>query len=146
MPPRHAIDKGAEKILPVFLDPKIFGIVKSKFKRLDEVLFRTLDILVNETLINDVERAELINFAVETKDKLKQQFSGDPAVMQKIEQILNAFPDLFGVDKRLIDIIKGIRPDDQLTEDPLKFEPGQMTQWLNLGYEKAQAVITSSPF
>lgn len=146
LPLRQAIDKGAEKILPVFLDPKIFGISESKFKRLDQTLFRTLDILVNETLLNDVERAELINYAVDTKDRLKQEFSGDPAVMQKIEQILNAYPNLFGGDRRLIDIIKGIRPDHQLTDDPLKFDPVKMTEWLNLGYAKAQSVITSSPF
>ncbi|MBN1797755.1 MAG: patatin-like phospholipase family protein [Spirochaetales bacterium] len=146
LPLRQAIDNGAQKILPVFLDPETFGVSESKFNRLDQTLFRTLDILVNETLLNDVERAELINYAVDTKDKLKQEFSGDPSVWQKIEQVLNAYPDLFGGDRRLIDIVKGIRPDHQLTDDSLKFDPEQMTDWLNQGYSKAQSVITSSPF
>jgi NTE family protein len=146
LPLRQAIDRGAQKILPVFLDPKTFDISQSDFKRLDQTLLRTLDILVNETLLNDVERAELVNYAVDTKNKLKQEFSTEPAVWQKIEQVLNSYPPLFGGDQRLIDIVKGIRPDHQLTDDPLKFDPAQMSDWLNQGYNKARDVITNSPF
>jgi NTE family protein len=146
LPLKQAIDNGAEKILPIFLDPKKFSEIKSEIKRMDKILSRTLDILVNETMMNDVERAELINCAVDAKDRLKREFSADPAAWQKIRNILDAYPALFDADHRLVEIIGNIRPDTQLTDEGLRFDPVEMTKWCNEGYAKAQSVLTSPPF
>ena len=44
LPLRYAVEQGAERILPVFLDPALFAESDSDFKRVDKVLMRTLSI------------------------------------------------------------------------------------------------------
>jgi len=56
------------------------------------------------------------------------------------------FQALFGSEKRLVEIITGLRPDEPLTEDSLTFDPAKMRLWVNLGEQKAGEIIQQSPF
>jgi predicted acylesterase/phospholipase RssA len=144
LPFGRAIDLGAAKILPIFLDPEKFPETSGSFKNVYKIMLRTIEILVDETGRNDFEVAQLINFAIQAKERMIRAFEGDPEALGKLNQIFQEFEPLFG--KRLIEIIPGLRPDKVLTEDSLTFDPGKMKEWVRLGFEKAKALIDHSPF
>lgn len=148
LPFSEAIELGAEVIVPIFLSPEEFGRTENRFRRLDKILLRTLDILLDEASRNDIDMAELVNIGVKAKEDLNTQFNKDKVTFNKIKAILNKkeYKDLFGSDKRLLKIITGIRPDFPLTDDSLSFDPVKMKQWVDLGEHKASQVITQSPF
>jgi len=139
-----AIELGATKILPIFLDPEKFPETSDSFKNVYKIMLRTIEILVDETGRNDFEVAQLINLAIQAKERMIRAFEGDPGALAKLNQIFQEFEPLFG--KRLIEIISGLRPDNVLTEDALEFVPEKMKEWVRLGFEKAQAIIDHSPF
>ena len=107
-------------------------------------MLRTIEILVDETGKNDFEVAQLINLAIQAKERMIRAFEGDLGALGKLNQIFEEFNLLFG--KRLIEIIPGLRPDKILTEDALTFDPEEMKEWVRLGFEKAKALIDHTPF
>jgi predicted acylesterase/phospholipase RssA len=148
LPFSNAIELGAEMIVPIFLGPEAFGSTNSLFKRMDKILLRTLDILVDESWRNDLDMAELINIGFRTKQDLFSIFSNDQLALNKIKNVFNKkeYEDLYGAEKRLIKIITGLRPDANLTHDSLTFDPVQMQSWVDLGAQKAKTIIQQSPF
>jgi len=148
LPFGEAIDLGAETIVPIFLDPEKFPESRSRLKRMDKVLLRTLDIMKDETLRNDYETAQLINFGVKAKEEILQIFANDPAALEKVQKIFDKreFGALFGPKKRLIKIITGLRPDGPLTEDSLTFDHTEMSRWVEWGEQKAKKILKQSPF
>ena len=148
LPLGKAIELGAETILPVFLDPEKFEETKKRFKRMDKVLFRTLDIMKDENVRNDYEKARLINMGIQAKEEILKVFQGNPAALAKLRNVFGReeFSPLFGSEKRLIKIVTGLRPDKLLTEDPLTFDPVKMKKWVALGWKKAEEVLKRSPF
>jgi predicted acylesterase/phospholipase RssA len=143
-----AIALGADTIVPIFLDPEEFSETRSRFRRMDKILLRTLAILVDETGRNDFAMADLINIGIQAKDEILRAFSRDKSAREKIRRILSRkeFRALFGPDKRLIRIIDGLRPDEPLTENSLTFDPAKMSRWTDLGENKARAIFEKSPF
>jgi hypothetical protein len=97
---------------------------------------------------NDYEMASLINIGVQAKQEIIDTFAQNPSVSEKLKEILKKpkYRDLFGPQKRLIDIITGLRPDKPLTEDSLAFDPVQMTKWVNQGEQKPKELFKKSPF
>jgi len=148
LPFSNAIELGAEIIVPVFLGPEAFGSTDTLFKRMDKILLRTLDILLDESWRNDLDMAELINIGFRAKQELYSIFSNDQLTLNKIKNVFNKteYEDLFEAKKRLIKIITGLRPDANLTHDSLTFDPVQMRSWVDLGEQKAKAIIQQSPF
>jgi NTE family protein len=144
LPFGQAIDLGATNIVPIFLNPEKFPETSDSFKNVYKIMLRTIAILVDETGRNDFEVAQLINLAIQAKERIFRAFEGDPGALGKLNQIFGEFEPLFG--KRLIEIISGLRPDKVLTEDALTFDPKKMKEWVRLGFEKAKAVIDQSPF
>jgi hypothetical protein len=130
--------------MPIFLDPEKFPETSDSFKNVYKIMLRTIEILVDETGRNDYELAQLINLAIQAKERMIRAFEGDPGALGKLNQIFEEFSSLFG--KRLIEIIPGLRPDKVLTEDALDFVPEQMKEWVDLGFDKAKAIIDHSPF
>jgi NTE family protein len=148
LPFSNAIDVGAETIVPIFLDPEAFPKTQNRFRRMDKILLRTLSILVDETGRNDFAMAHLINIGIQAKEEILAAFGHDNAALKKLKKIFEAekYQELFGTEKRLITLIKGLRPDEALTEDSLTFDPVKMKAWVDLGEQKAQEVIQTSPF
>ncbi len=146
LPFGRAIELGAERILPIFLDPDKFPISTNRFKRLDKILLRTLSILVDETGRNDFQLANLINIGIRAKADLLHEFAGDAGALQKIQAVFNKaeYGSLF--DKKVIELTDRLRPNNRLTENSLEFNPASMQQWVTLGEQKAEEVITTDPF
>lgn len=113
---------------------------------MDKILLRTLSILVDETGRNDFAMANLINIGIQAKEEILAAFSQDQAALKKLQKIFNKYQDLYGPEKRLITLIKGLKPDEPLTEDSLTFDPVKMKSWVDLGEKKARDVIQASPF
>ena len=148
LPFGEAINLGAHTILPIFLDPEEFSKTKSRFRRMDKILLRTLAILVDETGRNDYAMANLINIGVQAKQEVLDAFAHDQNALKKLNEIFKKkeFRDLFGSQRRLVKIVTGLRPDDPLTEDSLSFEPAKMRIWVEWGGEKAREVVKANPF
>lgn len=148
LPFSKAIDLGAEIIVPIFLSPENYGSTQNRFRRMDKILLRTLDILIDEATRNDVEMAELINIGFRAKHELFSVFAKEQSVLDKLKNVFNKseFHTLFGPEKRLIKIITGLRPDEQLTDDSLTFDPTKMRLWVELGKQKGKAILKESPF
>jgi NTE family protein len=142
-----AIKLGAERILPVFLDPEDFPRTPNRFRRMDKILMRTLEILVDEAGRNDFDMANLINIGIQAKHEILDAAPSDK-VRKKLEAILAkpAYQDLFGPEKRVIEIVPGLRPTQRLTENSLDFVPAEMRLWVEWGAEKAATIIQQSPF
>jgi len=147
LPFTKAINMGAKKIIPIFLDPENLNEIKPG-KRIDKVLLRTLEILVDEAGKNDYKMAKLINFAIQIKNDLLQTFSEDAETKEKIQAIFKKekYKDLVGPEKMVLDIIKDLRPDKALTDNSLEFYPEEMRKWMKMGKEKAEKIIVKSPF
>jgi len=148
LPFGKAISLGAETILPIFLDPEEFSQTRSRFRRMDKILLRTLAILVDEAGRNDFAMAKLINIGSQAKQEILSAFAQDPTALQRLQAVFDKeeFQALFGSEKRLVEIITGLRPDEPLTEDSLTFDPAKMRLWVNLGEQKAGEIILQSPF
>lgn len=148
LPFGRAIDLGADTIVPIFLDPEEFTETRSRFRRMDKTLLRTLAILVDETGRNDFAMANLINIGIQAKEEIFTAFSQDPSALQRLREVFNKeeFRALFGAEKRLVKVITGLRPDQPLTEDSLTFDPAKMRLWLELGEKKAREIVQESPF
>jgi hypothetical protein len=121
---------------------------ESRFRRLDKVLFRTLEIMLDETGENDLEMAKRINTAILAKGEILRVLAARPRCRKKIQAILDKpdYADLFGSEKRLVRIIDGVRPDQALTDNPMRFDPQLMKRWIELGEQKARSVLTTNPF
>lgn len=143
-----AVGLGAETIVPIFIDPEHLSCSTSLFRRMDKVLYRTLAILLNETVRNDYEIANFINMGIRAKHAILQAFTRDEESLQKLRKILGKeeFHGLFCDDKRLLRIIDGLRPDEALTEDALSFNPKKMRKWMEMGERKSAEVVRESPF
>jgi len=148
LPFGKAISLGAETIVPIFLDPEKLSGTRSRFRRMDKILLRTLSILVDEAGRNDFAMANLINIGIQAKKEIFDLFEGDSNALKKLRAVFNKeeFQSLFGSEKRLIKIITGLRPDEPLTEDSLTFDPAKMRMWVDWGEQKAREIIQESPF
>jgi len=148
LPFGKAISLGAETVVPIFLDPEEFSKTRSRFRRMDKILLRTLSILVDEAGRNDFEMANLINVGIKAKQEILEQFKGDTAALRKLRAVFNRkeFKALFGSEKRLVKITTGLGPDEPLTEDSLTFDPAKMRIWVDQGEKKAKEIIPESPF
>jgi NTE family protein len=148
LPFARAIDLGAETIVPIMLDASRVPPSESRFRRLDKVLFRTLAIMLDETGENDLQMANRINTAILAKGEILQALAGRPHCRKKIQAIFDKeeYRELFGSEKRLVRIIDGLRPDQALTDNPMRFNPELMQRWIELGRQKAHSVLTTNPF
>jgi predicted acylesterase/phospholipase RssA len=148
LPFGKAISLGAELILPILLDAEPFRRCGDRLRRADKVLFRTLEIMLDETRRNDVETARLVNLAIRARRRILEACAVDPDILRAAEEIFARpeYDDLFGEDKRLVEIIDGLRPREPLTDDPLRFDPHEMRRWVALGEARAREVVAESPF
>ena len=148
LPFSRAIELGAETIVPIFFDPAKSIATTKKFKRFDKILLRTFGIMLDETGRNDVEIADLINIGISAKNDILKAFRRNRKNSETVNRIFNKrkYKSLFSLNKRVIEIIKNVRPNATLTTDSLTFDPKKMRRWLAAGRKKAKAVFRKSPF
>jgi predicted acylesterase/phospholipase RssA len=148
LPFARAINLGAETILPIMLDAENVQPSENRFRRLDKVVLRTLAIMLDETGENDLQMANRINTAILAKGEIMRALAGRPRCRKRIQAIFDKpeYRELFGEEKRLVRIIDGIRPDQALTDNPMRFDPELMKEWIELGERKARSVLSENPF
>jgi NTE family protein len=148
LPCEQAVGFGAEIILPILLDPADPPPSTAPVGRLDRVLVRTIALLLHETGVNDLERAETFAAAGRVREELRAALADDPAATRRLERTFEAPANrwLFGRANRLLTVIVGLRPDAPLTEDVLHFVPALMREWMTAGARKAEEVVRQSPF
>lgn len=157
LPVEHAVDLGAEVVVPVYLDPEGIGEPTDPLDRVDEIVVRSVMILVNEIGRNDVEIPRLQSIGVEIRERLKaientaSKLVGTGrvrALRARIDSLLNdpRLAPLLGEHLRVRRIVDGVRPAYPLGHDALKFRPEQMRQWLSHGTEVSRRVFLESPF
>ena len=157
LPVEHAVDLGAEVIVPVYLDPETIGEPTEPLTRVEAIIMRSIIILVNEVGRNDVEIPRLQSYGVEIRERLKaiEQMAAKMTRTRRSRELqseiarLLADPGLsplLGERLRIRRIIDGVRPEYHLGDNGLKFHPRQMQQWLRHGTEVSQKVFVDSPF
>jgi len=148
LPFKRAIESGADLIVPVFLGPKDIKKATGRFRCVWSIFFRLLEIMLNETGVNDAREAERVNSGVLLREELRQAFKEDPDAREILEKVLSnpRYANLLGPDKRLVRIVEGVRPDKSLTDFGLTFKKEAMQMWMKAGRKKADEVVTTSPF
>lgn len=148
LPCEPAVGFGAEVIVPVMLDPADPPPSMGPLGRLDRVLLRTIALLVHETGVNDLERAESLAAAGRVRGELRAAFADDPTALRRLDRVFEdpANRPYFGRANRLMTIVTGLRPDAPLTADVLEFDPVRMRAWMEAGARKAESVVRRSPF
>lgn len=148
LPLNQAVDRGAELIVPIYLDPEYLPIAEKPLLRLDRVLFRSVAIMLDEILRNDVQQALTVQAGVHLRERLLAAFGRWPWQRHRLKRVIDdpAFADLIGSHRRLRSVLPGIRPQQTMTDEPLKFEPEQMRRWMEQGASQARATVTESPF
>ena len=146
LPLQHAIDLGAETVLPIFLDPIKMKYSGSRYDKLGKIIQRALAISMDEIARNDYELARLYNIAVIARETILSSVNRRARKRLAGMFATEPFVDLFGHHRRLVQIIEGIRPERCITEDLLSFDPEKMNEWLLWGEERAGKAVTNSPF
>lgn len=148
IPFTRAIALGAETIVPIMLHKGGVSPVASSFRRLDQVLPRTLAIMRDEAAKNDLRLATLINQAIRARRDVLKALTDNPQLCSKVRAVFeqDEYRDLFGAEKHLARLIEGLHPDEQLTDNSLHFDPAKMREWIKLGEQKAESVLRESPF
>jgi hypothetical protein len=146
LPLERAVELGAERIVPIFLDPEKLETSESEYKGIKEVALRTVMICMDEIVRNDYLQAKYLQCATSLKSALYDKVGRSGRVRKKLKEVFDSeeFRELFG--SQVVEILDGLRPDKVMTYDMLTFEPDSMRRWLRWGEEKAGEVFTESPF
>lgn len=148
LPMERAIELGAERIVPILLDPEKMEHAETDLRSMKDVAFRTVMICMDEIVRNDYLQAAYLQKAAAFRKALVSKLGYSKRKRRTIAELCERpeFSELFGSKTRVIDILEGVRPDRLMTYDMLTFEPELMRQWLQWGEAKADTVFTADPF
>ncbi|MEW6686929.1 MAG: patatin-like phospholipase family protein [Candidatus Edwardsbacteria bacterium] len=113
-PLKEAIDLGAEEIFIILASPPKINPGKKKYKSLIKIGIRTLDILLNEIFINDLE------------------------IMQKKNELVTSGADVLGKWRYIS--FKLVQPES-LMIDTLEFNPEKIRIAMSQGFADAEKVL-----
>jgi NTE family protein len=137
-----AMDEGATHIISVILSPDSGDRepVRKEFTGSMDILKRTLELLTDEIVDNDFKVATLYSEAIRYLDHIKTNAKErlgltDSQVRKLFTGLENPFQG-----KRVVEITT-IRPDEELMESSLSFDPDKMREMVDRGYEKAKEVV-----
>ncbi len=141
-PLSKAIEEGATHILSIILSPDVDRRkpVENEFKSSMEILRRTLDLLTDEIVDNDLKVATLytdaIHYIGEIKKRMKEKLGLTSAEMRRV---------FFGIKhpfrgKRVVHLTT-IRPEEELMVSSLEFHPDQMREMVDQGYRRAKEIM-----
>jgi len=138
-----AIDEGATHILSVILspDPQHRKPAQKEFKSSMDILKRTLELLTDEIMDNDLKVATVYSDAIRYLDQIRTDAKEKLGLSNsQIRKLFTGLENPF-VGKRIIGITT-IRPDDELMETSLSFDPDKMREMVDQGYKKAKEVVS----
>ena len=138
-----AIDEGATHIVSVILspDPTHREPARKEFTSTMEILKRSLELLTEEIVDNDLRVATVYSEAIRYIDQIKRDAKEklgltDSQIRKLFAGLENPFQG-----KRVIGITT-IRPDDELVDSSLNFDPDKMREMVDKGFKKAKEVVT----
>lgn len=120
-PLKLAFDKGATEIMCIANSPEHIGVMDVDTGRPVKYIERVLDLLLTNSLNNDIREAELIN-----------SIAPDDGTKIKIG---------FHAGKKRIPLTV-IRPDSPINVDITDFDSDDIKNMLQLGYENAKKIVT----
>ena len=137
VPIKYAIDHGATEVVATLLNKKFDKDWSGK--SIKKVLERTIDIFTDESLINDLHMAGVINRMVKSREQLK----GMIALMPKQEQVrLNIYLQQHAdLDKYRVIDIKTLVPSMDMGS-ALDFNPEDMRKYYLRGIRDASAELS----
>lgn len=143
-PLKIAIDHGATDIYAILLSPDQRPRSEERFAHLVKILMRTIDLFLQEILINDVERAHLYNQVIRYVTSIRQK--AEPLLTPA--QIAAIFDDPQNPNpfagKRELNLYV-IRPATELPSGGLEFRPVIMAQMMEMGVQAAQQALERGP-
>jgi hypothetical protein len=104
---------------------------------------RTIDLFVQEILMNDIDRAQTYNKAVEYLNEMRQR-ADSLGLTGELDQILdeievkNPFNDKVAVELTII------RPEEELPAKNMNFNPEDMRKMIKLGHVMAKKVLSQA--
>ncbi len=146
-PLSKAIIEGATSIISIILSPAQENRkpVKREFKNAMDILKRTIELLTDEILDNDLKIANLYSEAIGYIDRIKKNAKDILGLKDsEIKRLFSGVENPFS-GKRILNIIT-IRPDEELMESSLDFDPGKMRDMVVKGYIKAKEVLNHLDF
>lgn len=148
LPFDEAVRRGADRVVPVFLDPVHLSESPGSYQSLKGVAERAISILLDEVARNDYEQVRMVHLATRFCRRLRSELGWIPRANRIIDGICREeeFAELFRSSTPRLDIIEGIRPDEVITTDALQFDPEKMRQWMAEGEAKAERAVSDNPF
>jgi NTE family protein len=136
-PIQIAIDNGADEIYAVVMspDPKNREPKTVRFRRIEKILVRTIDLLTEQVGECSLRVQERENKYLRFLDTLRRQ----PQLSQRVRALFQSRSNP-GRGRRPI-TLHVIRPETELPTDGLKFEPKIMKQMIRLGWREARRVL-----
>jgi NTE family protein len=139
-PLKVTIDHGATDAYAIVLSPEQRQRSDETYAFVVKTLLRTLDLVLQEIVTNDVNKAVLYNQAVRYLTALRAK----AASFLPAEQVAAIFDDPQNpnpfADKRLLNL-HVIRPAEELPSGGLEFRPLVMSQMMEMGYQAAQRAL-----
>lgn len=138
-----AIEEGATHIISVILSPdaKHRAPVYKEFKSSMDILKRTLELLTDEVVDNDMKVATLYSETIRYLDQIRANAKEKLGLSDsQIRKLFGGFENPFD-GKRRVGIMT-IRPDRELMESSLEFNPDRMRELVDMGYRRAKEVMS----
>jgi NTE family protein len=137
-----AIEEGATHIISVVLSPDADHRqeVKTDFTSIMDILKRTLDLLTEEIVDNDLKIASIYTEAIRDLDLIRSNARELGLTNSQIRKLFGGLERPFE-GKKIVEITS-IRPDEELMPASLSFDPNKMREMVDAGYKKAKAVVS----
>lgn len=146
VPLGKAIEEGATSIVSIILSPcqENRKPMRKKFRNSMEILKRTIELLTDEIVDNDLKIANLYSEAIGYLDQIKKNAKEILAIKDsELKKLFSGMENPFS-GKRILEITT-IRPDEELMESSLDFDPEKMRLMVDKGYKKAKEVFKNAP-
>ncbi len=141
-PLSKAIDEGATHIISIILSPDKFHRrpINKIYTNSMDILKRTLELLTDEIVDNDLKMAAIYSKAIHNLNKIRMNATERLGLTDsEIRKLFTGLENPFK-GKRTIGITT-IRPDEELMESSLNFNPARMREMVDIGYKKAKEVV-----
>jgi len=137
-----AIEEGATHIFSVILSPdaKHREPVRKAFDSSMEILKRTLDLLTDEIVDNDLKVATIYSEAIRYLHQIRR--NGEERLGLTHSQIKTLFASLENpFERKKVVGMTTIRPERELIASSLDFDPDRMREMVDEGYQKAKELV-----
>jgi len=138
IPLQVAIDNGATEIYVIVLSPEMNPATQVKYTRLENVLLRTIDLLLEDVAGSDLALPRLYNHALQYIAAVKERVKSQTGLSAEVVEGLFAVAGNPFAGKKALKL-HIIRPAAELASDGgLEFIPAEMKQMVALGESAAE--------